>query len=52
MPKHLPVTELVGGLMRGAVKNVRHWLHLGFVAFVWLVIVPICICELATVDSI
>ena len=46
MPQRLPVTDILSGLTRGTVNNLRHWLHLGFVAFVWLVIVPICICEL------
>ena len=31
--------------MKDMVKNVRHWLHLSLVAFVWLFIMPVCICE-------
>ena len=52
MPNRLRMSELVGGLLKGVLKNVRHWLHLGFVVMVWLAMVPICICELALLNAV
>ncbi|KAL5467202.1 hypothetical protein EMCRGX_G031401 [Ephydatia muelleri] len=43
MPARLPVSDLVYGISQGTLTNLRHWMHLSFVAFMWLVIVPICI---------
>ena len=46
MPQRLPISDIIGGITWGTVSSIRRWCHLGFVAFMWLILVPICICEL------
>ena len=45
MPQNLSFRKFIGGLLKDMAKNIRHWLHLSLVAFVWLFIMPVCICE-------
>ena len=45
MPQRLPVYDIIGGITWGTISSLRRWCHLGFVAFMWLILVPICICE-------
>ena len=46
MPQRLPLSDIIGGITWGTVSSLRRWCHLSFVAFVWLILVPICICKL------
>ncbi|CAI8010254.1 E3 ubiquitin-protein ligase MARCHF6 [Geodia barretti] len=43
MPQSLSFSKFFRGVLKGMAKNVRHWLHLSLVAFVWLFIMPVCI---------
>ena len=45
MPQRLPLYDIIGGITWGTISSLRRWCHLGFVAFMWLILVPICICE-------
>ena len=45
MPQRLPISDIIGGITWGTISSLRRWCHLGFVAFMWLILVPICICE-------
>ena len=45
MPQRLPLSDIIGGITWGTVSSLRRWCHLGFVGFMWLILVPICICE-------
>ena len=45
MPNRLPLTDIIGGITVGTLSSMRRWCHLSFVAFMWLILVPICTCE-------
>ena len=45
MPRRLPVSDVVGGVSNNALRNAKQWAHLGFVAFIWLLLVPVCVCK-------
>ena len=45
MPSRLPVSDIVGGVSNNALRNAKQWAHLGFVAFIWLLLVPVCVCK-------
>ncbi len=49
MPRKLPAIDLIVGVAGSILENVRHWVHLGFVALMWIFFVPICICKCATI---
>ena len=51
MPQRLPLSDIIGGITWGTVSSLRRWCHLGFVAFMWLILVPICICECHTAHA-
>ena len=51
MPNRLSVSDLVGGISNSAVRNVKQWAHLGFVAFIWLLFVPVCVCKSVNYNS-
>lgn len=44
MPQTLSISDLVVGLTKSMLENVRHWMHLAFVSLMWLFFVPTCIC--------
>ena len=46
MLQRLPLSDIIGGITWGTVSSLRRWCHLSFVAFMWLILVPICICKL------
>ena len=45
MPRWLPFTDLYDSLFQGSTKKIQKWLHLGFVVFVWIGMVPVLVCK-------
>ena len=45
MPKRLPITDFVSGLISTILRAVRFWLHYVLVAFAWLGVVPLTACK-------
>ena len=39
------MSDIVGGVSNNALRNAKQWAHLGFVAFIWLLLVPVCVCK-------
>ncbi|CAH2242751.1 jg11908 [Pararge aegeria aegeria] len=45
MPRRLPITDVVGGLVTSVASAVKDWLHYTLVALAWLGIVPLTACR-------
>ena len=46
MPKWLPFQDIYRSLVQGIAQKLQRWLHLWFVVFIWLYILPVCTCKL------
>ena len=45
MPKWLPFKDIYRSLIQGIAQKLQRWLHLWFVVFIWLYILPVCTCK-------
>jgi E3 ubiquitin-protein ligase MARCH6 len=46
MPKRLPATDIITGLLKNIFKAVKFWLHSTLVAISWMAIVPLTACRI------
>lgn len=51
MPKHLPIKDIVSGLVTSMARAVRYWFHYTLVAFAWLGVVPLTACKSRPISS-
>lgn len=46
MPRHLPIRDIIGGLLNIVMTALKYWLHYTVVAGAWLGVVPIVACRI------